>query len=176
MKKSIAVLLMVGMVALAGKAFAASDNETAGVNLSVNSVFALTLTGGNAGGFNFGARNAGDTFFDILGLNVVANKGAEWTLTLNAAALTHSDSVTTMPAGSFKYKIAGPGGIGTYVPDNDVTETNMPASATTIFTAGSGVFNTAGTDFNLVIVVNIPAAQKTGAYSSTLNISLVDAL
>ena len=51
----------------------------------------------------------------------------------------------------------------------------VPTTETTVFTAGSSLFSAENTEFGLGFKVIIPATQKAGSYSTTLNIKLADA-
>ena len=168
MKTAIAILTMLAC----SNAWAISDLKTAAVSVSVSNHFSLTLTGPNAAGINFGAKNGGDSDYQVIGLSVEDNHGMVWTIALSGTPLTHvQDGVTQMPASALKYNISG--GAGVAVPASGVL--NVPATPTTIYTAALAEWNSIGLALGLGIELNVPLTQKNGDYSTILNITLSDA-
>ncbi len=173
MKKNIARMIATTLAVTGFSAFGwcQRSEKTAPVSVSVSDNFNLNLVAPNASGINFGPHSVGDEMFDTIGLSVNANHGISWTLTLSAAPLTNTDdNTTTIPGAGFNYNIAG--GNGTHVPASGVAP--VPASETTIYTADASEYNSSGLGFGLGIKVNIPNTQKSGPYSTTLNLALVD--
>jgi len=162
-----------GLACLKCQGWGASDPKSVAVDIEVAPLFSFALTGSNAGGIDLGSANPGDTVSDSVGLDVSTNHDLVWTVSLDAFPLIHSDGVTAIPGSAFVYNITGDG-TGTYNPaaGGDAT---IPVTPTTIYTSGASENTILSLLSSLGIRVNIPADQKTGSYTTTLNISLLDA-
>ena len=162
---SIAALLVLGI----STAFAAGpDSENVGVDLNVSGDFSIDVStvsvdlGSAAQG---GATAAGAT----VGVTCFSNSGVSWSVDISGPALTHADTVTTIPSDPnlkvYGFKTGGDGSV------DIITATALPVAATTFY---SSAINDTGQDtFNLEIpIVTIPADQKAGAYTTTITLSM----
>lgn len=168
MKKAIAYAMLVGLLlpGFSGVSYAAIDNQTAPVSVTVTGNFSLALSG--QGALVLGSQGAG-TYSNPIGLTINNNHGIVWTISLNAATL--SDGTHSFPAANFRYSING--GAGVKVPASG--EANIPTSITTIYTAALTEYSVSGFGLGMYIIVQVAPEQAAGAYTTTLNITLTDA-
>ncbi len=169
------MLFMFVALCLAGtvtSGWSQTDAKALDVSANISSLFQIVNL--NPTSVNFGnSLNVGDESFVPLGFDVKTNKGSEWTIVMQADAPHLADNSASIPVGSFRYNVSG--GAGVKVPAGGALG-NVPATPSTIYTSDLSEYTTnPAVGIGLGLVLNIPLNQKSGAYVTTLNLSLVDA-
>jgi len=148
---------------------AATDPHTIPVNLNVTNAFSISL---DLTDITWTADPGTESSFEVIACEVRSNHGIEWTVTLQASPLTHTDGITEIAAENFRYAFTNDAP-GTEVPAF-TTDAEVPTSLTTIYTAAPSEYTVDFTGFGLGFRTIIPAIQKAGDYSTNLNITLAD--
>lgn len=170
MKKTLVALAIA--VCMSAPGFTAGPiARTVSVTLGIAQLFDLSLSRIT---IPFGNAAPGtETTPEAVTCIIASNIGSVWHVSINAAPLTHTDGTTIIPPADFQYFHTFNNPDGTEIPAVGIAAP-VPASLTTVFTAGPGIFNANTTEFGLGFKVVIPQAQKSGNYSTTVNIQLVD--
>lgn len=123
--------------------------------------------------FNFGALNPdSESAPQTVTLTVNSAIDMEWSITLDAAPLTHSDGVTTFPAGNYRYWFVF-NYPGAEVPPFN-SDAAIPVSAATIYTASAGEYTITSGTYGIGFKAIANPVQKAGSYTSQINLTLVN--
>ncbi len=166
---------MFGIVAfafgLASTGFAASVGQTLGVKLVVKEMFSLIV---DKTSLDFGSSDVGKELLpQIVKCTIATNHGVPWNVALQADPLTEPTG-QQIPAEDFKYFHTFDNPDGTETPPANGATLPVPAIEQTVFSAGPAIFNANTTEFGLGFIVIVPQAQKSGTYTSTIRLRMVD--
>lgn len=171
MKKSMLALAVGLGLAFANLAYSASDPHQVGVDVHVNDMFKLVL---DQTALNFGNADVGTELTPLtVACQVYANHGMQWTVALQANPLTHTDGVTQIPGDSFRYFHTYDNPDGNEIPAVG-TDAPVPTVEQTIFESGPNIYNANYAGFGVGFKIIVPPTQKTGDYSTVVNMRLVD--
>ena len=169
MKKILAVAIAVmNLVGYSNLGWSETDDQSMGIQTSVNSLFGL-VPGGDV---DLGAIDPGyDTGVGSFTMYVTTNHDLTWDINLYGPALTHTDGVTTMPLyyawpTNFGGDSQPPNGYGIFA--------SVPATASSVYTS----IGTENIAINKPLTMQFKGTAagnaKEGSYSTTIHVQLVD--
>lgn len=171
MKKLTAIAVV--LIGIYSSGHAASVQQTLGVNLVVKEMFSLVV---DKTSLDFGTSDVGKELLpQIVKCTIATNHGVPWNVALQADPLTEPTG-QQIPAEDFKYFHTFDNPDGNEIPPANGATLPVPTIEQTAFSAGPNIFNANTTEFGLGFIVIIPQAQKSGTYTSTIRLRLVDGL
>ncbi len=173
MKRFTAALLSALVIGSQTPAFSANPAPASlPTSITINDLFSLTVTQTTIA---FGAVATGvETPPVNVDMVAKSNHGMQWAVILQANPLTHTDGVTTIPGADFQFfHNTSPSTDGVLVPASG-TSIPVPTTEVAVFTANPSLFTTQFTGLGLGFKVIVPPDQKTGTYSTTVNLRISD--
>ena len=121
--------------------------------------------------FNFGTLDPNSETSQTLLLTVNSDINTEWSITLYATPLTHSDEATTFPAANYRYWFTF-----NYPGTEDpvyLSDKAIPTTSATVYTADSTEYTANPRVYGMGFKAIVSPVQKAGTYSSQINLTLV---